>query len=252
MVNKHILLTGAAGRIGSTFFETTQLPFRFRLTDLANKTLAVSAPHEFVTANLRDKEQCVALCKDIDTVVHLAGIPSADASFEDVLADNMLVTHNIFQAALENNCERVIVASSAQATEAYPVDVQVNHTMPVRPKNLYGVSKCFVEALASYYATEQQLSAIALRIGAFEFPDDHNLVTTRDFSAFLSPDDACHLLERCVLAEDISFFIGHGISDNRFKRLDLSETTRVLGYDPKDDAFSMFDVQIDKLTPKKS
>ncbi|MEM7737755.1 MAG: NAD(P)-dependent oxidoreductase, partial [Deinococcota bacterium] len=183
MVNTHVLLTGAAGRIGSTFFEKTQLPFKFRLTDLANTTLAVSAPHEFTPANLRDKDQCVALCKDIDTVVHLAGIPSAEASFEDVLADNMLVTHNIFQAALENNCKRVIVASSAQATEAYPVDVQVNHMMPVRPKNLYGVSKCFVEALASYYATEQQLSAIALRIGAFEFPDDHNLVTTRDYSA---------------------------------------------------------------------
>lgn len=32
--------------------------------------------------------------------------------------------------------------------------------------------------------------------------------------------------------------IGHGISNNRFKRLDLSETTRVLGYQPQDDAFA--------------
>ena len=246
MNKKRVLVTGAAGRIGRTFFTQKQDTFSFRLTDLPGKTLEkISAPHEFIAANLREKEQCKNLCKNIDAVVHLAGIPSVDASFEDVLVDNLLVTHNIFQAALANGCARVVVASSAQATEAYPVDVQVNHTMPVRPKNWYGVSKCFIEALASYYATEERLSAIALRIGAFEFPDDHNLENTRDLSAFLSPDDACQLLECSILAENITFFIGHGISNNRFKRLDLNETTRTLGYQPKDDAFQMFDIAID-------
>lgn len=38
--------------------------------------------------------------------------------------------------------------------------------------------------------------------------------------------------------------IAHGISNNRFKRLDLSETTRVLGYHPKDDAFQTFEIPI--------
>ena len=247
MTQKRVLITGAAGKIGSAFFQARRDAFTFRLTDLPSKKLDVTAPHDFIAADLREREQCEALCQDIHTVVHLAGIPSPDASFEDVLVHNMMVTQNIFQAALKNGCQRVIVASSAQATEAYPVDVQINPTMPVRPKNLYGVSKCFVEALASYYATEKNLSAIALRIGAFERPESHHLETTRDLSAFLSPDDASHLLERCILAQDITFFIGHGISNNRFKRLDLSETRRVLGYKPKDDAFQMFDVPTDTL-----
>ena len=247
MTQKHVLLTGAAGRIGSTFFRAKQDTFTFRLTDLPSKRLNVAAPHDFIAADLREYEQCEALCQGVHTVIHLAGIPTPDASFEDVLVHNMMVTQNIFQAALKMGCQRVVVASSAQATEAYPVDVQVSHTMPVRPKNLYGVSKCFVEALASFYATEKNLSMIALRIGAFERLDSHNLETTRDFSAFLSPDDACHLLERCILAQDITFFIGHGISNNRFKRLDLSETRRVLGYYPKDDAFQMFNLPIDAL-----
>jgi len=34
------------------------------------------------------------------------------------------------------------------------------------------------------------------------------------------------------------FMIAHGISDNRFKRLDLSHTRKALGYDPKADAFT--------------
>ena len=247
MTKKRVLITGAAGKIGSTFFNAKQEVFNFRLTDLGKKALQVAEPHEFMAANLREKEQCYDLCQGIDTVVHLAGVPSPTASFEEVLVDNMLVTQNIFQAALNNGCARVIVASSAQVIEAYPVDKQISHHMPVQPKNFYGVSKCFVEALASYYATEKQLSAIALRIGAFEFPEDHHLETTRDLSAFLSPKDACHLLERSILAENITFFIAHGISNNRFKRLDLSETVRTLGYQPKDDAFQMFNMAIDTL-----
>ena len=214
--------------------------FAFRLTDLPGHATPTEPPHTFVAADLRDSQQCRSLCDGVDTVIHLAGNPSPDASFDDVLETNMLASRNVFEAALETGCRRVVVASRAQVIEAYPVDQQIDHTKPVRPKNPYGVSKCFVEALGSYYGTQTSLSVIALRIGAFEFPEDHRLETMRDLSAFLSPRDACQLLERSILAEDIAFFIAHGISDNRFKRLDLSETIRTLGYRPQDDAFSLF------------
>lgn len=246
--NRKVLLTGAAGRIGSTFFKAAHERFTFRLTDLSHKSVQVDAPHEVMLAELGDIDACRELCDGIDTVVHFAGIPSPDATFEAVLEHNIKITHNVFEAARTQGCKRVVVASSAQVIEAYPVDVQVSETMPVRPKNLYGVSKCFVEALASYYATEQGLSVIAVRIGAFEFPESHNLTTARDLSAFLSPRDACHLLTRCIEAENVQYFVAHGISNNRFKRLDISATEKVLGYMPKDDAFQLFDIPIDSLT----
>lgn len=250
--NCKVLLTGAAGRIGSTFFKTTQERFTFRLTDLPRNPIQADAPHEVMLAELDDTDICKELCKGIDTVVHLAGIPNPDATFEAVLEHNIKVTHNVFEAARIQGCKRVVVASSAQVIEAYPVDVQVSKTMPVRPKNLYGVSKCFVEALASYYATEQGLSAIAVRIGAFESLESHNLMTARDLSAFLSPRDACHLLTRCIEAENVQYFVAHGVSNNRFKRLDISETEKVLSYMPEDDAFQLFDVRIDSLTSTKT
>ncbi len=246
--NRKVLLTGAAGRIGSTFFKATHERFTFRLTDLPHTSVQADAPHEVMLAELGDVETCRGLCEGIDTVVHLAGIPSPDATFEAVLEHNIKVTHNVFEAARTQGCKRVVVASSAQAVEAYPVDIQVSQTMPVRPKNLYGVSKCFVEALASYYATEQGLSAIAVRIGAFESPESHNLTTARDLSAFLSPRDACHLFTRCIEVENVEYFVAHGVSNNRFKRLDTSETEKVLSYRPADDAFQLFDLPIDSLT----
>ena len=47
-------------------------------------------------------------------------------------------------------------------------------------------------------------------------------------------------LVRCVEAADVQFAIVHGISDNRFKRLDITSTRDRLEYAPQDDAFDIF------------
>jgi len=62
----------------------------------------------------------------------------------------------------------------------------------------------------------------------------------RDLSAWLSPRDATHLIDRAFQADLEGSFIAHGISNNRFKRLDLTATRQVLNYEPKDDAFTVF------------
>ena len=124
------------------------------------------------------------------------------------------------------------------------MDQQIPDGAPVSPANLYGVCKCYGEALCSFYATQHGLSSIAIRIGAFEPVEGHQLTNARDLSAWLSPGDAAHLFECAVEAEDIVFFVAHGISNNRFKRLDLTETRRVLGYSPADDAFQTFNIPI--------
>ena len=46
--------------------------------------------------------------------------------------------------------------------------MQVKTSEPVNPGDLYGVSKCFGEALARYMAEKEGVSAISLRIGAFQ------------------------------------------------------------------------------------
>jgi len=40
----------------------------------------------------------------------------------------------------------------------------------------------------------------------------------------------------------VQFAIVHGVSDNRFKRMDLSTTRETVGYRPQDDAFVKFGV----------
>ncbi len=69
----------------------------------------------------------------------------------------------------------------------------------------------------------------------------------RDLSAWVSPGDLCVLLAQCIevdLGEE-PFIIAQGISDNRFKRLDLTETRARLGYGPEEDAFKVWQVGLD-------
>lgn len=244
---KTVLLTGASGRIGKTVFAGLRTEFRFVLTDVVSLPYPVDPPHRFETADLSNVAADSGLFDNVDTVIHLAGLPHPDSTFEELLPNNIVATYNVFEAACRAGCSRVIFASSAQTIEGYPVDRQIHAGMQVRPANLYGVSKCFGEALGAYYAARRGVSVIALRIGAFEFPDDHHLESTRDLSAFLSPRDAVQLVECAIKAKDIDFLIAHGISNNRFKRLDLAETFEKLGYAPRDDAFAMFDIPIDQI-----
>ena len=46
--------------------------------------------------------------------------------------------------------------------------MQVKTSEPGNPGDLYGVTKCFGEALGRYMAEQEDLWVIALRIGAFQ------------------------------------------------------------------------------------
>lgn len=85
------------------------------------------------------------------------------------------------------------------------------------------------------------MEVIAIRIGAFEYNHEWRELNARDLSAWSEPQDLCSLFINSINSAlvDEPFVIAHGISNNRFKRMDISETKKTLGYDPKSDAFEM-------------
>ncbi len=239
---RKVLVTGSSGRIGQAFFAAYRERYEFVLTDMREPASPVDGPHRFIKSDLSDANAAGSLCVGVDAVVHLAGVPNPDAEFEAVLPANILATTYLIEAAHKAGCGRFVYASSAQTIEGYPVDRQIVPGMAVAPANLYGVSKCYGEALCSLYATQHGMSCVSLRIGAFEPSDGPPLETKRDLSAWLSHRDATHLIDRAIQAEIDGSFVAHGISNNRFRRLDLTETCKVLGYAPQDDAFSTFPI----------
>src|ERR1051326_4715459 len=236
-----ILVTGGCGKIGSYFVKFASERYAIRVVDKVAWDPKRLGPlgGESLVVDLQSMEACKQACTGMDMVVHLAADPSPDADFFDsLLGNNIITTYNMFRAAQEAGCKRFIVASSVHAVAAYPADVQIKSNMPVRPKNLYGVSKCFGEALAAYFAFNEGLPSIALRIGAYLFPDEHEYLLPTEIDAFLDPDDFNELLIQCLETPQITFAIAHVISDNKFKRLDLTETRELFGYQPQADAFN--------------
>ncbi len=248
MSSKRLLLTGAAGGIGSAFFRSTAGHYTFRLADrdMTSLASAASRDHEACILDVADLDACQQACRGIHTVIHLAADANPDADFSrSLLHNNIQGTYNIFRAAKDQGCQRVIFASSAQVVAGYPRDVQVHAESPVRPMNMYGVSKCFGEAVASYFAYAEGLSSIVIRIGAYDVNGDETNWLRQEpkalnLSGYMSERDLNQLLLRCIEAPHVQFAIVHGISNNRFKRLDITATRDLLGYAPQDDAFEIF------------
>ena len=240
---RRVLVTGAAGNIGSYFAEHSFERYALRLMVLEAE-LAQAEPlrryGDVIAGDITDLAQMRAACQDIDTVIHLAATPDPEATWDTLLPLNINGTYNTFTAAHEAGCRRVVFASSIHAVAAYQSDLQVKADEPVNPGNLYGVSKCFGEALGRYMAEQLGLSVIALRIGAFQPRDrarDPNTLEMMD--SFVSRRDLNHLLQCCIDVEDLKFAILHGLSDNLFKRADISNARALVGYAPQDDYFAL-------------
>ncbi len=234
---RRVLVTGAAGRLGRSFVERSGSHYEFRLmVRPGDDATGLESYGEVVEVELLDLEGLKRAADGIDTVVHLAAEPSPLATWSALLPNNIQGTYHVFVAAKSAGCRRVVFASSIHAVSGYPADMQVKTSDPINPGDLYGVSKVFGEALGRYMAEQEGLSCIAIRIGAaapIERAAHSRSLYMMD--AFLSYDDLQQLLERAIDDEQVQFAIVHGVSNNRFKRLDITTTRQILGYNPKDD-----------------
>ena len=235
---RNVLVTGAAGHIGAYYAEHGPAHHVRRLMVRPGDKDAQKLGRwgEVVEGSLDDRARLTELCQGIDTVVHMAGDPSPHAEWGSLLEANIVGTYNLFSAAKLAGVRRVIYASSIHAVSGYPADVQVKTSEPVNPGDLYGVSKCFGEALGRYFAEQEGLSVIALRIGAFQpLSDAADPSNAGLLDAFVSRRDLNQLIVRCVDDVTLQFAVFHGLSNNRFKRLDLSDARALVGYEPVDD-----------------
>lgn len=246
VMRRKVLVTGPAGRIGVSFTEYARTRYQLRLGLRTTPMPARLSDLETVTLDIADPVSCRTACRGMDTVVHLAAEASAQADFYATLLDrNVRGVYNILQAAAAEGCRRVVLSSSIQAVAGYPLEHQIQEDAPPRPLNMYGATKAFAEAIGHVYAQTHGLSCLVVRIGTFEFNQAQFDVNGRNLSTFVSARDMAQLLCCCVDAEPtIRYGIVHGVSNNRYKRLGLTQTRALVGYAPQDDAFVHFNIDI--------
>ena len=108
---KRVLITGAAGRIGSSLAE--QLKDRYELRVHYHHTVPERPPvADRVIADVSVYDQIAPALAGMDAVVHMAGDPSPRASWESVRATNIEGTYNVLEAARLAGVRKVVFAST--------------------------------------------------------------------------------------------------------------------------------------------
>lgn len=230
MLYDRILLTGAAGLLGTELRKRLAPKVKFlRSTDIA----AMSNPaanEELVTADLGDPSVAEGLVKDIDAIVHFGGL-SKDADFTSICRVNITGFQSIYEAARLAGVKRVVFSSSVHAIGFYDQMQIIGTDVPARPDSNYGVAKAFGENLAQLYWDKHGLETVSVRIGSCEPKPS----TRRHLLTWLSFDDMWQLVERSLSVPRVGHTIIYGASDNRATFWDNRLASHI-GYRPKDSA----------------
>jgi nucleoside-diphosphate-sugar epimerase len=237
---KTVVITGAAGSLGTRLRRHLEGRYDLRLLDLDPKD-----DPDIKRAEVGDWDQSwVDTFAGADTVVHLAALSDLRLAWSDLVRPNIDGVVNVYLAAVKHGVRRVVFASSNHAMggyEAVEAPRTVTTDIPPLPDSPYGAAKLMAERIGKCFADAHGLSTIAVRIG-WNQPGENAPEQIRrrggDWAQkmWLSNQDFCQLFERCIEADpQIRFAVVNGMSDNTGMRWDIGETMDLIGYAPQDD-----------------
>ncbi len=239
---KRILITGAAGRLGSEL-RRALAPLASKIRIAARTPFGDLDPHEEEAVfDLSDMQATIAATDGCDAIVHFGGA-AVESPWQTILDANIRGSYHIYESARLNGAKRVIYASSVHAIGYHEVEAQIGVDAPVRPDSLYGVSKNFVESLSRLYWDKFGIESACLRIfSSFPEPADRRMLWS-----YLSFKDCIRLVEAALTAPRVGHTISFGMSDNKVKTVDNSGASH-LGYIPQDSS-EPFRAQVEADTP---
>src|SRR5262249_6918185 len=206
---KTILMTGAAGRIGSFLRPELAGKYRLRLSDM--KPIRDLRPGEtFVRADISKLSDMLRVTRGVDAVVHFGG-QSGEHDWEHILSANIVGFYNNLEAARRNGVKRFLVATSTHAVGFYRCDETIDHRVYPKPDSRYGVSKVFNEALSSLYADRYGMEMFCMRIGNV----NRSPIDRRRLAIWISARDMAHLVTLGIEMPDLHFQVVYGISDHQ-------------------------------------
>ncbi|AFZ15634.1 NAD-dependent epimerase/dehydratase (plasmid) [Crinalium epipsammum PCC 9333] len=231
---KIVLLTGAAGEIGTSLRQHLGDNYHFRCFDRVRVRDAKDAQ----VADVTNFKAVLKAMRGVDAVIHLAANPNVEQSWQDVYSSGIGGTYNVFEAARQAGVKQIIYASTNHVSGWREVqqEPQIKPEQPVRPDSLYAVGKAFGEALGQFFVDRYDLSVVCLRIGAFKTDPKLYQPNDRLLATWCSARDLAQLVKRSLEHENLGFQIFYAISGNTRRYWDISNAQALLGYEPQDNA----------------
>lgn len=233
---KTIVITGAAGNMGHKLARHLQGKggYDLRLLDIAGSG-------DIIQADLTKYEEAWARhFADADCVVHLAADRSPSAPWSSIVPLNIDLLINVYEAARLKGAKRIVFASSNWVLGAYRFRRdRLTPDTPPEPVNPYGAAKLFGERLGKSLSERTGISVINLRIGYNQWLRDNRPGPAMELGAWgqmlwLSDRDYLQAMERAIEVAGVPYATLNVISNIEGGRWDISETRRVLGYEPAD------------------
>jgi nucleoside-diphosphate-sugar epimerase len=171
----HILVTGAAGFIGSHLAE--------RLVDLGHDVHGIDCFTDYYSKELKTlnadqlKKKGVTFhnldlatdilsfaTKDVEIIYHLAAQPgiSATTNFETYVRNNIIATHRLLEAVRRLHTFRGLINISTSSV--YGADATGDESTEPKPTSHYGVTKLAAEQLILSFTRDQGIPTCSLRL----------------------------------------------------------------------------------------
>lgn len=227
---KKLVLTGAAGRLGSYLREPmSKMCDELVSTDIVDDIGTLYPGETYAKGDLASLDDMMRVLDGADMVVHM-GAYADEGPFEKLLGPNFVGAYNIWEAAYQRGLKRVVYGSSIHAVGMHPktdfIDTEVRH----RPDTFYGLAKCFAEDLGSMYWDKRGLESVHMRILSCA-----QVTNARALGSWLSYADLIQLVQRCIETPTTGFSVVYGVSDNDRAPVDNAKAS-FLGYRPNDNA----------------
>ena len=226
-----VALSGASGGVGRVLRPALlEHGVDLRSAGGSKPLTPLTLEEDVLNGDLRNAVVVDRLLEGADVLIHLAGT-SVERPLPEVIDNNLIGLHAVYEGARRHGVRRVVFASSNHAFGMYSVDDKLSLDSPFRPDGLYGLSKVWGEAMARMYWDKHGIEGISLRIGStLEKPTEF-----RHLSTWLGHDDLVHLMMRSITAPDIGYLAVWGVSNNT-RGYWSNEGAERLGYRPQQNA----------------
>lgn len=168
MASGRVLVTGAAGFIGSHLVESLIQDGRtvraLIMPGGPTDHLRNVSP-ELVYGDIRDRAAMAAAMRGVETVYHLAAFARHDVTVpdQDYVAVNVDGTRNVLDTAREAGAKRVVFTATIEAVGMSKDGAPLTEDTPQEPRNIYGRTKLDAENLVRAYHGQHGFETVVVR-----------------------------------------------------------------------------------------